>query len=139
MLRSSCSSCGLRPSFQTMLASSRADTWYGKPSSSCCLLLSSWGLHQLLYCYAIDAVQASAWYLPPWLTRLDACYIGTPVGKRDLDTLFGNQPALEFVRLRFRTADPYGFECSTDSDDEADEHLPGIPVQRDDFPQKLLW
>ena len=72
---------------------------------------------------------------PPCLTRLDVAYIGTPVGRASFDRLFGSLPALEHVRMHFRTTDPNKLEYSTDSDGEQQPHA---RTRHDDFPLSLL-
>ena len=109
----------------------------GKLSSSHCLLLSScFDLRQLLKYVAIDAVQ-EAWYLLPHLRHLDVSSIGTPVSKRQLDSVLSRLPALEFVRLHFRTTGNLGFEYGRDPDSD---DAPGARqlVKHNNFPPNLL-
>ena len=78
--------------------------------------------------------------MPPCLTHLDVCYIGTPVGKRSLSMMLSRQPALEFVRLRFRTIEHIGFEYNTDSgsDSAPSAHQLRKLMQHNSFPPELL-
>lgn len=84
-------------------------------------------------CVVVDVQECAR--LPPCLTRLDVSYIGTPIARCSLERLFASLPALEFIRMHFRTADPEGLEYSTDSDDEqqTDER-----TLLGDFPLSLL-
>lgn len=85
-------------------------------------------------CFSV-AVQECARWLPPCLTRLDVSYIGAPFGRSSLERLFASLPALEFVRLHFRTAVPDGLEHLSDSDGEQQS---SERMQHDDFPLSLL-
>jgi hypothetical protein len=60
---------------------------------------------------------------------------GVPFGRSSLERLFASLPALEFVRLHFRTADPDGLEYLSDSDGE---QQPDERTQQDVFPLSLL-
>jgi hypothetical protein len=82
----------------------------------------------------------AAWYSLPHLRHFDVCYIGTPVSRRQLDRVLSRLPALEFVRLHFRTIKRWGLKYGTDSDSD---DAPGARqlrklVKHNKFPPNLL-